>query len=737
MSKSIRQSSNNRRDDNDHDDRYDHDDDNHDIPLEERAKLRAPPDFDGPMDHGRRCTDFLCLLLLFAMWISLTGVGIHVMSEGDYRRILYPLDYDGNVCGTDLGDLDMTDYPLLYYVNSYSGGVCVQSCPSVTDALTALQQQNNKSSVVVAPVDVRTLITYAGVYQVSGAVLPKDYIQVGNYSGSKDAVACTTKLCFPNASDPTSSWNTPGIARGFGIAYYAGDTYELLFRCYYTVQAEKAISDLVVADENGFLGGIQPATEANQFLNDYLFGDIYIARKYVLGFGLGLCVAISFTYIFLMRIPMLLTSVVWGSIFATIFMFFMGGYYTYNTAQDWQEAVDAQQQNSTNTTTTTTTNDDAGDVASQKLDSITGIDNSTIKATRAAAYLLWIFGCLLILLVCCLRRQIMIAIGCVKTAGKAVNHMFALLGIPLVQALGMLAFCAVWIAYAVHLASLGDITVTEIDLPNSNGAQIAFREYEWSPFVQRCGWFLLFCLFWTANFIVAMGDLMIALSVAKYYFTRDKWKIGSWSVLVSVWQVIWYHAGTCAYGSLLIASVQVIRVAIAKAQRTAKKANNKFAQCILCCCQCCFAMMEKCLKFISKHAYIQTAIFSTAFCKSCRKGYYLIARNVYRIAAISYVSSAVLIIGKLFIASITTLLGYYAINENLIDELHSTAGPTIFIFLLSYWVSDFFMDVFDMAITAVLHCFIADEEMFSDNVYADPDLKKYINDHGSPAKEES
>ena len=277
---------------------------------------------------------------------------------------------------------------------------------------------------------------------------------------------------------------------------------------------------------------------------------------------------------------------------------------------------------------------------------------------------------------------------------------------------------------------MGDVTVKEIDLPNT-GAQIAIRKYEWSPFVVRCGWFFLFCLFWTANFIVALGDVMVALTVAKYYFTRQKWKIGSWSVIHSVWQVVRYHIGTCAYGSLLIASIQLIRVAIAKARRAAKRSNNKLAQCVLCWCACCFACLEGCLQFISKNAYIQTAIFSTPFCISSRKAYYLITRNVYRIAAISCLSTAVLVIGKLFIASLTTLAGYYYLTRELVDDLHSVAGPTVLIFLLSYWVSDFFLNVYDMTITCILHCFLADEEMFPDNVYADDELRKYIDQHGA------
>ena len=60
------------------------------------------------------------------MWLSMTGLGIYAYQNGDYRLILYPLDYAGNVCGTDYGNHDMREYPYLYYVNDFAGGVCVK-----------------------------------------------------------------------------------------------------------------------------------------------------------------------------------------------------------------------------------------------------------------------------------------------------------------------------------------------------------------------------------------------------------------------------------------------------------------------------------------------------------------------------------------------------------------------------------------------------------------------------------
>lgn len=301
----------------------------------------------------------------------------------------------------------------------------------------------------------------------------------------------------------------------------------------------------------------------------------------------------------------------------------------------------------------------------------------------------------MLILTVCLRKAIQTAIGCVKEAGRAVNHMFLILLVPVLQAVAFFVFMIAFMYYAVNLASLGEITTRGIPV-DEGGTEISVREYEFDEFIERCGWYYLFCFFWTANFIVAVGDMIIAVAVAHYYFAHNKSTVGSWTVLQSVFEVCYYHLGTCAYGSLIIAIIQVIRAIIARAQRYAKKANSKIAQVVLCCCQCCFLCLEKCLKFLNKNAYIQTAIFSTPFCKSARRAFFLIVRNAARIAALTYVSAAVLIVGKLFISAVTTVIAYYVLLENLVQELNSVAAPLLVIFLISYWLSDMFMDVFDM-----------------------------------------
>jgi hypothetical protein len=320
---------------------------------DENEKLVAAADFDGPTRH-RRFTDLFCLLLLFAMWTCMTILGSFAIANGDYRLVVYPLDYNGNICGTDFAssssnnnnnntnssNSDMTDYPYLYYINSYGGGVCVKDCPIVSE-------YGNGVNLT----DIRTLITYNGVWQVAdatdaetgawkGALLPKDFIQVGNYAASPDALSCTTDLCYPD-NDPVQSWTSPGIQKGFGYAYYAADTYELLWRCYYTDAAIMEIERIVNAsstDTNAEAGIDNAYDQAYQFWNK-LYADLAVSWKYILGFGFGLSVAISFLYVFMMRIPLLLTSVIWASILGSIAMLALAGYYAGQQAAEWYEEV--------------------------------------------------------------------------------------------------------------------------------------------------------------------------------------------------------------------------------------------------------------------------------------------------------------------------------------------------------------------------------------------------------------
>jgi hypothetical protein len=54
----------------------------------------------------------------------------------------------------------------------------------------------------------------------------------------------------------------------------------------------------------------------------------------------------------------------------------------------------------------------------------------------------------------------------------------------------------------------------------SNGVTISYEVYNLSQQNQYELWFLFFCYLWTTEFICSMGSLVIAISVANWYFTK-------------------------------------------------------------------------------------------------------------------------------------------------------------------------------------------------------------------------
>ena len=97
--------------------------------------------------------------------------------------------------------------------------------------------------------------------------------------------------------------------------------------------------------------------------------------------------------------------------------------------------------------------------------------------------------------------------------------------------------------------------------------------------------------------------------------------------------------------------------------------------------------------------------------------------------------SFVLIIGKLFIMIATTLLAYMFIEQNMDGDVNYIWIPTILVCFISYFTAEMFNEVFGMAISTILQCFVADEEMFEvAERFAEGDLASMIGKTNAAAK---
>jgi hypothetical protein len=277
----------------------------------------------------------------------------------------------------------------------------------------------------------------------------------------------------------------------------------------------------------------------------------------------------------LLRIPGILSSLVWFSIFSVIALFAFTGYYASERVKEWEAANPPV------------------------------VREDQVNATEIASYVLYGIAAVLLLLAICLRKQIQVAVSCVKQAGRAINSMVLIFAIPVLQGIGFLTFTVVWAYYGSYLASLGSITLEYFDIPLTDFS-IPVRSYEFSDNVSQTGWFLIFCFYWTASFILAIGEMAVSMAISKWYFTVDKSDITQHVPFVALWSTIIYHLGTCAFGSLIIAIIKLLRSLLESLKKQiAKTTNKRVADTLFCCCQCCLCCLEKCVQFMNENAYIQ------------------------------------------------------------------------------------------------------------------------------------
>ena len=459
--------------------------------------------------------------------------------------------------------------------------------------------------------------------------------------------------------------------------------------------------------------GSQDIDESDSDANasDYMkmwMADIYTARAVIFGFGFVIALVFAFLFTYLMSFELVAGAIVWGCIFGVLALAVGMTGMAYSTLKEWK-AEDPEQH-----------------TASQR------------AALEGFVWTLQILCFIWFLIMCWMYKAVQVAIKCVVMGSKAIDEMPALVFFPIVQIFAFCLFMVPWMFYALYIASDGTFEAEYQTIPGSDATVQVGRTWNANDESNVSGklWYMLFALLWTMNFISNFGALVISHSVATWYFTKPDDRVEAISNM-TIWEsfklCLRFHSGTVALGSFLIAAVQFMRAVALYIQRNTSRDCRKilWVKIVFCCINCCLCMLECCMKFIAKHAYIQTAIHGTAFCPSAKNMFSLIARNMLRIGALTLTSELVLFIGKLFVTLLATGCSYFFMSGDYSDQLYDIVGPTIFVAILSWTTATMFMDVVHMGVDTILHCFISDEE-HNDGVavFASDDMKGFVEDNG-------
>lgn len=168
------------------------------------------------------------------------------------------------------------------------------------------------------------------------------------------------------------------------------------------------------------------------------------------------------------------------------------------------------------------------------------------------------------------------------------------------------------------------------EIPECASAYCHFIKRTDSPKLRFEKYFSLFMCIWCLYFVSAFSQLVLASAFSKWYWTYNKSQVPLCVIWDAVVRSLLYHAGTVALGSLIITFCRVLRLMLEYVDQQCKKYQNSVTKAIMCVFRCFFWCLENFMKFVSKNAYIMTAIHGTNFCTSAKDAFGLIANNCLR-----------------------------------------------------------------------------------------------------------
>ncbi|XP_031755703.1 choline transporter-like protein 5 isoform X3 [Xenopus tropicalis] len=700
------------------------------------------PKFKGPIGK-RHCTDVLCCIIFVVVILGYIALGVVAWIHGDPRKIIYPTDSYGQFCGQK-GTPNENKTILMYFnilrcaspvvlinLQCPTTQLCVSKCPD--RFATYLDMQANRFN--------NSYWEYYKQFCKPGFDKPRKSITEVLRDEDCPSMIIPSRpflqRCFPDFSTRNGVLtvaNKTEFKDGIGQMRNVTDL--------------RSAANHVTTTQHGTKSGINNVLDARS-VGMKIFED-YASSWYWILIALFIAMVVSLLFLILLRFT--------AGVFFWIFIIGVIGVVGYGIWHCFWE-----------------------------YDSLKGVPGADLtiydiglqtdfrvylqlrQTWLAFMILLCIVEVIIILMLIFLRNRIRIAIALLQEGSRAIGYIMSTLFYPIITFI-LIAICiSYWAVTAVFMATSGepiykvmanktlckyaDITCIPETFNTTNvtrlcpGAQCTFAFYGGESFYhqyilifQLCN---VFVFLWLVNFSIALGQCTLAGAFASYYWAFKKpADIPACPLFSSFGRAIRYHTGSLALGSLILALVQFIRIILEYLDHKLKASQNSFAKFILCCLKCCFWCLEKFIKFMNRNAYIMIAIYGKNFCTSAKDAFFLLMRNVIRVAVLDKVTDFLLFLGKVFVTGSVGVLAFFFFTRKipvLTDEapaLNYYWVPLLTVLIGSYLIAHGFFSVYAMCVDTLFLCFLEDSERNDGSAekpfYMNKTLLKILNKQNMP-----
>uniref|UniRef100_A0A7S3FS90 Choline transporter-like protein n=1 Tax=Strombidium rassoulzadegani TaxID=1082188 RepID=A0A7S3FS90_9SPIT len=216
------------------------------------------------------------------------------------------------------------------------------------------------------------------------------------------------------------------------------------------------------------------------------------------------------------------------------------------------------------------------------------------------------------------------------------------------------------------------------------------------------------------------------VSASTYYFNSSPEQEGDAEVGFGLQIAYMNHAGSLAFGSLLISIIQFIKyVFVYLAETAAKKAgqeNNAAVACAIGCAKCILKCLEEICDYINKTAYAFMAISGQNFCSSAYSGFLLNIKHGMKFYWANLLADVFIFLGKIAIVAANCFSLFFIMKyiTKDVDEVSSIWGPIAIVGIETYMAASIFLGLFDESVLALLHCLCVDVDLNGEPKFGPP-----------------
>ncbi|KAJ0409344.1 hypothetical protein ATCC90586_000581 [Pythium insidiosum] len=660
----------------------------------------------------RKCRDVLCCLLFIVYWLGMIVVAAIGLNAGQPLTLVYGRDYNGTTCGTgDMAGRQLTAFPRLDedmlvalthqvpLTKMPFFGVCVAACPLAGDTVCTYDNATCWTT---------TLDTTAVLFRC----VPLD---------SKQNETVLAQRCLdPIGADPDCT------ADRFLSKACPGPVCK-------TREVQKNVWQVEATTPNPLLEQLQGHLQTL----GRLVSDARAAAGVILLVGGGGAMLLGVVWLVVLQffagcmVWLTCWLVILGLILLSLFCSVRGG------------VIDVSGLAFLNGSDSEALKSVQDDIAAATQQLQTQGDATTRHQFEAAAYVLWVLTAIVFLLLLAMRKRIHIAIAVIRESSRAIKKMPLLLLWPVFPTVGFIVLVVYSISIAAFLMSssnLDDVVATTAALAsnatssslNATAPALELNELPSDTLQQVLLGYHLFGFLWTNQLLQAISICTIAGAVAQYYWTAPdasgKRRLEArFPIARALRYVLRFSLGSLCFGSFVIAFVQFLRVILEYIDRQygfptkELQQSNGVVKVAFLAVRCCLWCFEKCLKFLSKNAYILIAMRGVSFCSAAAASFKLLFNNIARVAVVNSISFFLLLLVKITITLAVAGAVFLALSNasastqlqvlGSSDPITSPLAPVLIASILAWLVASAFANVYDAAIDTILLCFCEDTEL--------------------------